>query len=247
MAARYLIRLDDACSEMDSDRWQRVEEVLDDFKIKPIVAVVPDNQDNSLKYQSADPVFWDKVRRWQSKGWAIAMHGHTHVMHETNEKLLVPYYKRSEFVGLSLEQQKVKLRTAWSLFLSKGVEPRIWVAPAHSFNGLTLKALREETSIRIVSDGIAWNTFYEYGFHWIPQQMWKFTSRKSGLWTVCLHPNQMHGSAIEKLRQDIREEFLQRLTSVDDIALSTGGKSLLGRVYHLYFWTQWRRLNPCYR
>src|SRR5258706_11301801 len=88
MAASYLIRLDDACPEMDSERWQRVEEVLDEFKIKPIIAVVPDNQDNDLKRQSIDPVFWDKVRRWQSKGWAIAMHGHTHVMHATNERLL---------------------------------------------------------------------------------------------------------------------------------------------------------------
>jgi len=247
MAASYLIRLDDACSEMDSVRWQNVENVLDEFKIKPIVAVVPDNQDSSLKRQSADPGFWGKVRRWQSKGWTIAMHGHTHVMHATNEKLLVPYYKRSEFVGLTLEQQKAKLRTAWSLFLSEGIQPRIWVAPAHSFNDLTLNALREETSIRIVSDGIAWNTFYEYGFHWIPQQLWKFTSHNSGLWTVCLHPNQMDGSLIAKLHRDIREEFLRRLISVDDVALSSGGKSLLGRLYHLYFWARWRRLNPSYR
>jgi len=244
MAASYLIRLDDACPEMDSERWQRVEDILDEFKIKPIVAVVPDNQDSSLKHQSVDPGFWGKVRRWHSKGWAIAMHGHTHVMHSTNERLLVPYYNRSEFVGLSFEQQKAKLRKAWSFFLSQGIEPRIWVAPAHSFNGLTLKALREETSIRIISDGIAWNTFYEYGFHWIPQQMWNLTPRNSGLWTVCLHPNQMHGSMVTRLRWDIREEFLQRLISVDDVALSRRGKSLLGRLYHFYFWAQWRRSNP---
>jgi len=57
MAASYLIRLDDACSEMDSERWQRVEEVLDEFNIKPIIAVVPDNQDSDLRRQSIDPGF----------------------------------------------------------------------------------------------------------------------------------------------------------------------------------------------
>jgi len=243
MAARYLIRLDDACAEMDCERWQRVEKVLDTFEIRPIVAVVPNNQDSELKRQSADPDFWDKVRRWQSKGWSIAMHGDTHVMHSTNESLLVPYYKRSEFAGLSLEQQKSKIRAAWGAFLSHGVEPRIWVAPAHSFNLLTLKALLEETSIRIVSDGIAWNTFYEHGFHWIPQQMWKFTSRKSGLWTVCLHPNQMDERAVAQLCWDLREEYSQRLISVDDVSLTNRGKSLKGRLYHIYFWSRWRRLN----
>jgi len=168
-------------------------------------------------------------------------------MHATNERLLVPYYKRSEFAGLSFEHQRAKIRTAWSFFLSQGIEPRIWVAPAHSFNGLTLEALREETSIRIVSDGIAWNTFYEHGFHWIPQQMWKFTSRNSGLWTVCLHPNQMHESVIAQLRRDIREEFLPRLISVDEVSLSSRRKSLRGRLYHLYFWSRWRRLNSSCR
>jgi hypothetical protein len=244
MGASYLIRLDDACAEMNGERWRRVEELLDEFEIRPIVAVVPDNQDSELNRQAADPAFWDRVRRWQSKGWAIAMHGHTHVMHATNERLLVPYYKRSEFAGLSLEQQKEKIRAAWRIFLSQGIEPQIWVAPAHSFDRLTLVALREETSIRVVSDGIAWDTFYAYGFHWIPQQLWKLVSRRSGLWTVCLHPNQIDGQAAEELRSHIGGEFRRRIISLNDVALTTRGKSLLGRIYDFVFWFRWRRANP---
>jgi predicted deacetylase len=244
MAARYLIRLDDACPEMEYERWQRVEEILDEFKIRPIVAVVPDNRDDALRHRSADPGFWDKVRNWQSKGWAIAMHGHTHVMHPTSGRILVPYYRRSEFAGLSFEQQKLKVRSAWNLFLSQRVEPKIWVAPAHSFDALTLKALREETPIRIVSDGIAWNSFYEDGFYWIPQQMWKLAPRKSGLWTVCLHPNQMNEEASARLRHDIRHIFQTRIGSVDDVALTRRRKSLTGRIYDSYFWFRWRRANP---
>jgi Uncharacterized protein conserved in bacteria (DUF2334) len=244
MGASYLIRLDDACAEMDCERWRRVEEILDEFKIKPIVAVVPDNQDNELKRQPADPEFWDKVRRWQSKGWSIAMHGHTHVMHVTDQELLVPYYRRSEFAGLSLDQQKTKIKSAWRIFLSQGIEPQIWVAPAHSFDRLTLLALREETSIKVVSDGIAWNTFYEFGFHWIPQQLWKLVSRRSGLWTVCLHPNQMDGRATEALRRHIGSEFQRKIISLNDVELTSRGKSLLGRIYDLVFWFRWRRANP---
>lgn len=247
MSAAYLIRLDDACPEMDCRRWQQVEDVLDEFDVRPIVAVVPDNQDSDLKYQCADPNFWNKVRGWQSKGWAIAMHGHTHVMHATNEKLLVPYYGRSEFAGLPLEQQKGKIRSAWSFLLSQGIEPRIWVAPAHSFNELTLKALREETSIRIVSDGIAWGAFYDRGFHWIPQQIWNFAPRRSGLWTVCLHPNQMDEASMARLRRDIGGEFRRGIVAVEDVPMTTRSKSLRGRAYDLYFWFRWRRAHSSYR
>ena len=212
---------------MDGGRWQSVETILDEYNVKPIVAVVPDNRDPELRRQAPDPEFWDKVRRWQAKGWSIAMHGHTHVMHPTDERLLVPYYKRSEFAGLALEEQKTKIRTAWNLFLSQGIEPRIWVAPAHSFNGQTLRALGEETSIRIVSDGIAWNAFYEQGFHWIPQQIWKLTTRKSGLWTVCLHPNQMDDASLSRLRVLILGgEFRRRIISVNDVLLTPARKSL---------------------
>jgi predicted deacetylase len=164
-------------------------------------------------------------------------------MHTTNERLLVPYYKRSEFAGLSLDQQKAKIQVAWRIFLSQGIEPRIWVAPAHSFNKLTLIALREETSISVVSDGIAWDTFYEHGFHWIPQQLWKPVSRRSGLWTVCLHPNQMDERAADKLRSDIGGDFLRKVISVDDVALASHKKSLLGRIYDRIFWLRWRRAN----
>ena len=243
MTASYLIRLDDACPEMKSERWGWVEEILDEFNIKPIVAVVPNNQDGDLMHESADSGFWNKVRRWQYKGWSIAMHGHTHVMHPTTERLLVPYYKRSEFAGLSFEEQAAKIRTAWKFFLSQGIEPRIWVAPAHSFNRLTLEALLHETSIRIVSDGIAWDNFYELGFHWLPQQMWKLTPRKSGLWTVCLHPNQMDQTATMRLRHEIRDEFRQRIICVDDVSLTHRRKSIRGRLYDLIFWLRWRLVN----
>jgi len=45
MSARYLIRLDDASATMNRHKWQLIEGVLDQHAIKPIVAVVPDNQD----------------------------------------------------------------------------------------------------------------------------------------------------------------------------------------------------------
>jgi predicted deacetylase len=239
MSARYLIRLDDACDTMDRRRWSLVEQVLDKHAVKPIVAVIPDNQDRSLMFEPRNAAFWDKVRAWAQKDWSVAMHGYTHVMHPTQSKLVLPFYTRSEFAGLALEAQAQKIRAAWTLFLAHGVEPKIWVAPAHCFDLITLQAIHQETSIRVVSDGIAWDTYFEHDFHWVPQQLWSLSERKSGLWTVCLHPNTMDGSAIEALDSALGGKFRGRLTCFHDVDLRKRKKSILGRLYNGYFW--WRR------
>jgi predicted deacetylase len=239
VSARYLIRLDDACDTMQPAKWESVERVLDGHGIKPIVAVIPDNHDPALLFAPRDPEFWVRVQRWAAKGWTIAMHGSTHVMHATQEPLVLPYYRRSEFAGLTLEDQATRVRAGWQLFREHGIEPQIWVAPAHSFDLLTLEAVARETSIRVVSDGIAWDTYHEHNFYWIPQQLWGFRKRSSGLWTVCLHPNTMDAEAVASLDAKLGDEFRDRVISVADVQLRRRPKSARGRLYHAYFW--WRR------
>jgi hypothetical protein len=203
--------------------------------------VVPDNCDPTLTIGRRDPAFWDKVRAWAAKGWTIAMHGHTHVMRATNAKLLVPFYQRSEFAGLPLEEQCAKIRAAWQRFLANNVSPEVWVAPAHSFDTVTLEALRRETSITVVSDGIACDPFWQHGFHWVPQQVWgRLARRPPGLWTVCLHPNGMSEADIASLDQSLSGRFGAQMTSLAGVRLTKRRKSLLGRLYHQYFWWRWR-------
>jgi predicted deacetylase len=240
MSARYLIRLDDACDAMDRHKWELLERVLDRYAVKPIVAVVPDNQDTELMCEARDPRFWNKVREWAAKGWTVAMHGYRHTMHPTDGHLLVPYYSRSEFAGLSLEAQAAKIRSAWQLFLAQGVVPEVWVAPAHSFDLVTLRAIRAETSIQVVSDGIAWNAYHEHGFYWLPQQLWRLAERKWGLWTVCLHPNQMTEESIGAFGKAVGESFHGRISNFKDIRLRNARRSLAERLYHEYFWWRWR-------
>jgi hypothetical protein len=239
MTAKYLIRMDDACHTMDRCKWQHIELILDECKVKPIVAVVPENRDPQFMIDSHDTMFWDKARDWQAKGWTIAMHGYTHLMHHTESELLLPYYKHSEFAGLSYEEQAEKIRQSWRIFQEQGIEPKAWIAPAHCFDALTLQAIRNETSIQVVSDGIAWDVYYKHDFYWIPQQIWGLVERKSGLWTVSLHPNMMTEASIAALGNAIRSRFCERIISFQDVQLKRQGKSLLGRLYHSRFW--WRR------
>lgn len=80
---RFLVRLDDACPTMFQDNWDRIEEILDRYSIKPIVGVIPDCKDRSVGFDNPiDESFWNKVKMWDSKGWEIALHGLHHTYHE---------------------------------------------------------------------------------------------------------------------------------------------------------------------
>lgn len=238
MTARYLLRLDDACPTMDLRRWSKVESVLDRLGIRPLVAVVPDNQDPELQVDAPDASFWDRVRVWQAKGWTIAMHGHQHRFHFVDRKqLLLPFYNRSEFGGLSFDEQSQKIRASWQIFQNEGVSPTVWIAPAHCFDRTTLTALRAETSIRIVSDGIACDQYQEDDFFWLPQQLWAFTEKSSGLWTICLHPNTMTDHTIDKLANLLATDTIHpRLVGVNDLVMRPRRRSFKDKVYAAWFW-----------
>lgn len=240
MTAKYLLRMDDACPTMDRCKWQMLEDLFDDLGVKPLVAVVPDNCDPELQREPPDPLFWEKVRSWQAKGWTIAMHGYQHRMHATKSKLVLPFYERSEFGGLSYEAQAEKIRKSWSLFVAEGVAPTAWIAPAHCFDRLTLKAIHNETPIRIVSDGIARGQYFEDGFFWLPQQLWSLAEKSAGLWTVCLHPNTVTEVQFAALRSELKDRYLSRVTSVDQLVLLKRSKSIQDRLYDVYFWQRHR-------
>lgn len=206
MTARYVIRLDDACPTMAPAPWSRLEEAFDELGICPLVAVIPDCRDPELALAPFDPQFWDRVRRWQAKGWGIAMHGLTHVYHPDppGARSLIPFHRRGEFVGLPLERQCAIVAESWCRFRDEGVEPKFFIAPSHSFDSATLEALSRETCIRTVSDGLSMRVFRRYGFAWIPQQLWRFRDASFGLWTVCLHPNTMTMCAIDAAIADMK-------------------------------------------
>ena len=190
MSAKYIIRLDDACPTMDREKWRKIEDLCDKYNIKPIVAVIPDNKDPKQIKDEVDPSFWDKVRNWQKKGWYIALHGYDHV-YVSKSSGLVPFNKKSEFAGLTLEEQSKKIKKGIEIFKRENIETKIWVAPSHTFDINTLQALKNNTSVRIVSDGVALLPFIKYGFKWIPQQVWHFRKMPFGIWTCCVHPNEM--------------------------------------------------------
>jgi predicted deacetylase len=237
MAARYLVRLDDACPTMDHERWAMVEGVLDALNVRPIVAVVPENRDADLVRAPADPGFWDQVRAWEAKGWTIAMHGLHHRQHPVDRRrLILPFHDRSEFGGLNQDAQAALMAQSWAAFAAQDVRPTVWVAPAHAFDRSTLRALKEATPIRIISDGLSIDSFEEEGFAWVPQQLWAPEPRRQGTWTICLHPNGMERSDIDRLGRTLSEPYYRaRMAALPDVSPRRRRRSLLDRSYHHWF------------
>ena len=237
---KYLIRLDDACPTMDSVKWQRIENILDTYGVRPMVGVIPANEDPKQQIDIADTEFWAKVKAWEKKGWAIALHGYDHCfISDAGMKGLNPLWERSEFAGVPLEVQKEKIRKGMAVFRVNGVEPKYFFAPAHTYDQNTLQALREESKIRIISDTIAAHPYRKGDFVFIPQLGGRCSEMKlPGMWTFCLHPSAMKEEdflATERFLQAHKEEML----GFDKLDLSKlKSKNLMSRLLSWVYFTR---------
>jgi hypothetical protein len=177
---------------MDTRKWQRVEDLLDKYQIKPMVGIIPHNEDPMQVIDKPDATFWDKARAWQKKGWAIAMHGYNHVYGSSESGDINPMWNRSEFAGLSLDEQRTKIREGISTLMSQGLHAEYFFAPSHTFDRNTIEALKLESDIRVISDTIALRPYMDDDFLFIPQIAG--SCRKiaiPGVYTFCYHPNGM--------------------------------------------------------
>lgn len=233
---KYIIRLDDACPTMNWKKWNRIIHLLDKFDIKPIIAVIPNNEDKSLMIDTSLNDFWEIVKEWEVKGYHIAMHGYNHV-YISKKKGLVPINNRSEFAGVDYELQQNKIVRSWKIFRENGLTPNIWVAPAHSFDLNTIKILKHQTSISIISDGISIKPFNKGGFLWIPQQLWKPKKKSIGVWTICYHPNSMNENDFNILDNFLSIHHKKFLFDLNQIKMlySKRQKSIIDKTYEYFF------------
>ena len=188
---RYIMRLDDACPKRDVAKWDRMENLLDKYGVKPLVGVIPDCKDPKMADYEEDACFWkERVKDWQSKGWILALHGYNHVF-KTNCGGINPVNKRSEFAGVPYEEQKQMIANGVAILRSHGINPKVFFAPAHTFDENTIKALLEESDIRIISDTPANKPYSKFGMTFVPQQSGRVRKLPFDTITFCYHPNTM--------------------------------------------------------
>jgi predicted deacetylase len=214
---RYLIRFDDICPGMNWEVWEEIERVLIANDVKPLLAVVPDNQDPMLNVAPPREDFWERVRGWQARGWTIALHGYQH-LYVTTDGGILNLNAQSEFAGLSETEQREKLEKGLAIFKANGVDTRVWIAPSHSFDSVTVRLL-PQLGVDVISDGLALHPFTEKeGVIWVPQQIWRFRDMKiGGIWTICNHHNDWNEKRVATLRAFI-ETHRESFTTLETVA-----------------------------
>jgi predicted deacetylase len=219
---KYLIRFDDIAPNMDWKKFDRFINVAIKNNINPILAVIPDNKDSLLlKYPGKENLeFWNIIRNLDSIGWEIAMHGLNH-KYLTIESGIMEINNDSEFAGLSLDYQKNKLNKSLTVFNHNSINPRVFVAPAHSFDLNTLIALKE-IGINIVSDGYRLFPYNYQDLVFVPQLFSKPRKLPFGVFTFCVHLNNITEDRFTQLIDFIeknKKDFInidEALQMIDD-------------------------------
>ena len=204
---------------MPLKKWKKFELFFDEYNIKPIIGVVPENKDINLGNEY-DHDFWLRVKKWDDLGWSIAVHGLNHLLKPIDQsKSFFGFGKKSEFVGLSKNQQSKIISKSLSIFSSNNIEPKLFMAPSHTFDQITLECLNEFTSIKLITDGFSYRPFKKQGFTFIPQQLWSIKKMPFGLYTICLYPSTMSESQIDEFLEKLMG-IKNKIISLDDLDFS---------------------------
>ncbi len=205
---KYCFRIDDVSWDMNYENFSRIRDLLIEYDIKPLIGVIPNNKDEKLKQQAFEKgiskeAMWKEVRYLQSeKGWSVALHGYDHV-YVNNNSGIFKVNNRSEFAGLSYEEQYDKINKGMKLFEKNGVIVDAFMAPAHSLDQTTLKVLKD-TGITVVTDGKTLFPYRDYGLVFIPQvNPWPWNGLL-GVDTACFHINQWNEPLFERLETYVK-------------------------------------------
>ena len=203
---RFLVRLDDITPYMDRERFDKVRSVLDKYGICPMIGMVPDCRDKSIYGNDgssySDEEYRALINELTSSGWIVAMHGTNHV-YSTEDAGLLGINPFSEFAGTSYEVQYTKLKQGRDILHRLGIETDLFMAPGHSFDENTLKALKD-LGFRAITDGLYHKPYLRESILFIPCTLVAY-DKMHGLDTICLHTNNMTDKDISDL-----EKFISR-------------------------------------
>ena len=185
-----LIRFDDIAENMNWDLMEKCEELFKKYNIKPLLGVIPNNQDKELLANQKNEEFWKRVREWEKMGWEIAMHGYSHVYDSVaqNKKDYFKHGGGSEFYGHSFEEQKNRLQKGLKKFENENVKIRAFFAPNHIYDENTFLALKS-LGIKQVIDGYGLFPYEENGIIFTPQLFYENIFIPFGLQSTQIHLN----------------------------------------------------------
>jgi predicted deacetylase len=204
---KYLFRMDDICPTMDAEKFAIFEKIFLKYDIKPLIGIIPENNDPILKINNSDPTFWVHMRSLVKKhGWEVAQHGYQHIYH-TNEGGILNLNKNSETSGLSYQEQLILLTKGKEILHSEGLVSNIYMAPSHSYDLNTLKAL-SALEFEYVTDGYSLYPYCYKGLTFVPCQIANPREMPFGVYTFCIHANTATVNLVNKFEKFIQNNIV---------------------------------------
>ncbi|MBR5579171.1 MAG: DUF2334 domain-containing protein [Lachnospiraceae bacterium] len=227
---KIAVRLDDITPDMNWENFRRLEKLLDQYKIAPLIGIVPDNQDSNLKKDAVTADFNLQIKKWEDKEWTFAMHGWRH-LYTTKKGGVFPLNSFSEFAGVPIERQREMLCDGKKKFLEMGIIPQIFMAPGHSFDKNTLRVLKE-LGFQYITDGFGIRPYRWQGLKFLPIafQKNKDIEKKEGYTTLVFHTNTMKEqdfTAFEKVLEKHQKDFI---SFKEYLEVSAIRQTLVGRI-----------------
>ena len=208
-----LIRLDDIAENMNWDLMEKATNLFDEFGVKPVLGVIPNNEDPELlSYPKKEKDFWEQVRIWEKKGWEIGMHGNSHKYDKYCSKTdYLKYGGNTEFCGHTYKNQLDKIQLGLNKFKSKNINVRTFFAPNHTFDKNTLLAL-QACNINQVLDGYGLMPYEENGIKFIPQLFYKLVPLPFGIQTFQIHLNYFNKEDFDNLEKFVKNNSRKIIT-----------------------------------
>lgn len=207
MGIKIAVRMDDITPDMNWDNFNFFLNLFEQTGISPLLGIVPDNRDkslvctaevrqqelpcNSCEVDRRVNFFYSTMKSLENKGFVLAMHGYHHV-YTTKRGGIFPLNRQSEFAGVPYYKQKEMLKNGREKLKQNGIDTDIFMAPAHSYDKNTLKALKEAGFTKM-TDGFGKTPYIYRGltFYPISFMLSRSLKQRDGATTIVLHANKL--------------------------------------------------------
>ena len=218
LPSKFILRFDDIVPAMAWSKFSAFDALASELNIPLLVGVVPHCLDSKLASEPAKADFWDVVRGWVNRGWTVAQHGYTH-QYVTKIPGVLNINNQSELAGLSYEEQYAKIKAGKDILTQQCVWQPVFMAPSHSFDYITVQVL-SDLDFRYLTDGYGVYPYKIGSLTAVPQLFSTPKHLGFGVYTICLHVNNMTQPGIQNMLSFIRGHRKQFISFFDATAIS---------------------------
>lgn len=222
--------MDDITPDMNWENFDFFKNLFHETGITPLLGIVPDNRDPKLSCGARREDFYEVMRSLRDEGYSFAMHGFQH-LYTTKSGGIFPLNNYSEFAKIPYEKQREMLTLGREKLKKNGIDTDIFMAPAHSYDKNTIRALRE-TGFTKITDGFGKAPYTDRGmiFYPISFQLGRSLKQKGGVTTLVLHANTVTEEDKERYTRIFKKYGKNMISYSEYLKMEPVTRNIYGRI-----------------